>query len=120
MSHETHNHLSGGGSLTPCTPMRTLLSRLADGTLSSGPAHWVVTRHIENCPGCAEALAALQMLSHRLRALGQADFTEGATVFSVVSASSHSKGAPDALTLSPDRWDAVLIAWETADAHDAH
>lgn len=49
--------------------MKTLLSALADGTLT-GIARWYATNHARNCPGCGAALASLQTLRDRLRTLG--------------------------------------------------
>lgn len=56
-------------SARPCPHMKTLLSALADGTLS-GIARWYAENHAVRCPRCGEALASLRVLRDRLRTLG--------------------------------------------------
>lgn len=53
----------------PCPHMKTLLSMLADGTLT-GIARWYAENHAGRCPRCGEALASLRVLRDRLLALG--------------------------------------------------
>ena len=98
--------------LTPCPQMRTLLSRLADGSLQTGPLHWYATHHTAGCAHCADALMSLRAISERLRTLGTVDFDDVPTT---PNPTPEGKGTPDALALTADRWDAVKEAWETAD-----
>ena len=81
-------------SLKPCSHMKTLLSALADGSLT-GLARWFTENHAKGCPGCGHTLANLQTLRERVRTLG---VPEGAE-----------------LRLPEDRWAQIEAAWEVQD-----
>jgi len=98
-----HSHTPDpDGRLTPCPQMRTLLSRLADGSLT-GILRWYATAHTSRCARCAPALAGLQALRHSLAGL---------------NAAASDAGYPD-LHLSPERWSAIEEAMRTAEAATA-
>lgn len=81
-------------SLQPCTHMKTLLSALADGSLT-GIAHWFALNHAKGCPGCAHTLANLQVLRERIRTLGVP--------------------VPTSIRLPEDRWAKIEAAWQQTD-----
>jgi len=81
-------------TLKPCPHMKTLLSALADGSLT-GVARWFTENHAKGCPGCGYTLGTLRTLRERVRALG---VPEQAT-----------------LQLPEDRWAKVEAAWEEQD-----
>lgn len=99
--------------LTPCPQMRTLLSRLADGSLGHGPLHWYATHHVAGCDHCETALMSLKAITERLRTLGTVDYAE---VLPTLAPSPEGKGTPDALALTDDRWEVVREAWQAADS----
>jgi hypothetical protein len=80
--------------MKPCPHMKTLLSAMADGSLS-GLARWYAENHARRCPGCGRALGDLQTLRERIRTLGL-----------------PSEGA---LQLSEERWGRIEAAWEEVD-----
>ena len=92
--------------LAPCPQMRTLLSRLADGSLSSGPLHWYATHHTHGCAKCEAALTSLKAISDRLHTLGLAD---------IAPLAASEAAFADTLSLSGERWEAVQAAWQAAD-----
>lgn len=77
--------------LRPCPHMKTLLSALADNSLT-GIARWYAQNHAQHCPGCAQALSDLTTLRSRIRALGVP--------------------SGEALSLSEERWVQLEAAWE--------
>ena len=112
--HKTTTETSESDApLTPCPQMRTLLSRLADGSLQHGPLHWYATHHTAGCSHCADALMSLRAISERLRTLGTGDFADVPTP---LVPHPEVKGTSNALALTADRWEAVREAWQTADA----
>ena len=108
--HKNHSAAAANDDapLAPCPQMRTLLSRLADGSLTSGPLHWYATHHAHGCQKCHAALISLQAISDRLRTLGLSDVAP--------PPASEPAALSDALVLSGDRWEAVQAAWQAADA----
>jgi hypothetical protein len=78
--------------------MRTLLSALADGSLS-GLVRWYAESHTKLCVHCSETLEALQALREQLRELPQA-------------ALEVNRG----MALSEDRWKMLDAAWSELDA----
>lgn len=75
----------------PCPHMKTLLSALADGSLT-GLARWYAEHHAQRCPGCGSSLVNLKTVRERIRTLGVPD--------------------GDTLQLSEDRWAAIEAAWD--------
>jgi hypothetical protein len=82
-------------SLKPCPHMKTLLSALADGSLS-GLARWYAENHAQRCPGCGSALTDLKTIRERLRTLGVPP-VEGS------------------LGLSEEHWSKLEAAWDKLD-----
>ena len=80
--------------MKPCPHMKTLLSALADGSLT-GLAHWYAAHHAQRCPGCSQALSDLQTVRERIRALGVPQ--------------------SEALQLSEERWKGLEAAWDQVD-----
>ena len=76
-----------------CTHIRPFAGALADDTPSHGVIGWLVRAHVAQCPACQAALAALQTIRERLRALA----TESAPV--------------EETTLGLDRWTTLESAW---------
>ena len=80
----------------PCPHMKTLLSALADGSLT-GIARWYTEHHAQRCPGCGSSLGNLKTVRERIRTLGVPD--------------------GDTLQLSEDRWAAIEAAWDEQENH---
>jgi hypothetical protein len=80
-----------GSKQSPCSHMKTLLSALADDSLT-GLARWYAENHARSCPGCSSALGNLKVLRERVRALGVP--------------------SPESLRLPAERWDAIEAAWD--------
>jgi hypothetical protein len=75
----------------PCSHMTTLLSTLADGTLT-GLARWYAENHSRRCPGCQNALGSLKTVRERVRALGVPQ--------------------AETLQLPHERWAKIEAAWD--------
>lgn len=77
--------------LGPCPHMKTLLSALADSSLT-GLARWYAENHARSCPGCSRALGDLKVLRERVRALGVP--------------------STESLKMPVERWEAIEAAWD--------
>ena len=83
--------------MRPCPHMKTLLSALADGSLT-GLARWYAENHARRCPGCGSALGGLRTIRERIRTLGVP--------------------TGESLRLSGEHWEAIEAAWEQVDGHE--
>ncbi len=88
-----------------CPHMKGNLSDLSDDT-AKGIKRWYTERHVSGCPGCSSTLSGLRLLRARLLGMGRAD---------TVTPSPSSSETKDALTLTPERWQAITESWEQTD-----
>lgn len=86
--------MSNQETMRPCPHMKTLLSALADDSLT-GIARWFARNHTRGCPRCAQTLASIKTLRERVRTLGVPE--------------------RETLRLPEDRWATIEAAWQETD-----